>query len=276
MNKYYNELTLIPNSYKELYIDLLNQLSDDAIEDGDNKLILRSEDDLENIIDGIKVFTESLKQSFNENVQCEITYEQKENIDWVEQYQRSVREIEVGEFFIHPSWVEPSSDKLNILIDPSLAFGSGHHETTSTCLEAVSKYVQKDMEVADVGCGSGILGIAASKKGAKVDICDTDEAAVNDSLKNFRSNNVQQREHWVGSITASKSKYDVTIANIVADVLIFIASDLKKSLKENGILILSGILDKFKDKVLAKFNDMETIEVIQKNEWVTLVLRSSK
>lgn len=276
MNKYYNELTLIPNSYKELYIDLLNQLSDDAIEDDDTKLILRSEDNLENIIDGIKVFTESLKQSFNEDIKCEITCEQKENIDWVEQYQKSVREIEIGEFFIHPSWVEPSSEKLNILIDPSLAFGSGHHETTSTCLEAISKYVKTDMEVADVGCGSGILGIAAAKKGAKVDICDTDEVAVNDSLKNFVSNSVQQRESWVGSITASNCKYDVTIANIVADVLIFIASDLKKSLKENGILILSGILDKFKDKVLAKFNDMETIEVIEKNEWVTLVLRSSK
>lgn len=275
MNKYYNELTIIPNSYKELYIELLNQLSNDAIEELDDKLILRSEDDLENIIDGLKVFTLSLKESFKEEIECSLSLEQKENIDWVEQYQKSVREVEVGEFFIHPSWVEPSDDKLNILIEPSLTFGSGHHETTSSCLEAISKYVTSSMDVVDVGCGSGILGIGAAKKNAQVDICDTDEVAVNDSIKNFESNNVKASNSWVGSITMSEKKYDVTIANIVADVLVFIASDLKKSLNENGILILSGILDKFKDRVLSKFSEMQTLEIIEKNEWVTLVLKRS-
>lgn len=275
MNKYYNELTIVPSSYKELYLELLNQLSDDAIEELDDKLILRSEDDLQNIIDGLKVFTLSLKESFNEEIDCTLTLEQKENIDWVKQYQDSVREVEVGEFFIHPSWVEPKAEKLNILIEPSLAFGSGHHETTSTCLEAISTYVSKEDLVVDVGCGSGILGIGAAKKGAKVDICDTDEVAVEDSLKNFESNGVKADSSWVGSITMSDKKYDITIANIVADVLVFIASDLKKSLNENGILILSGILDKFKDKVLSKFSDLETLEVIEKNEWITLVLKRS-
>lgn len=275
MNKYYNELTIIPNSYKELYIDLLNQLSEDAIEELDDKLILRSEEGLENIIDGLKVFTLSLKESFNEKIECELILEEKENIDWVEQYQKSVREVEVGEFFIHPSWVEARQDRINILIEPSLAFGSGHHETTSTCLEAISKYVKDGMEVVDVGCGSGILGIGAAKKGVKVDICDTDEIAVEDSIKNFNSNGVTPNNSWVGSITMSDKKYDVTIANIVADVLVFISKDLKKSLNENGILILSGILDKFKDKVLSKFSDMETLEIIEKNEWVTLVLKRS-
>ncbi len=275
MNKYYNELTIIPNSHKELYIDLLNQLSDDAIEELDDKLILRSEEGLENIVDGLKVFTLSLKESLAEEVECELILEQKENIDWVEQYQNSVREVEVGEFFIHPSWVEARQDKLNILIEPSLAFGSGHHETTSTCLEAISKYVNEGMEVVDVGCGSGILGIGAAKKGVNVDICDTDEIAVQDSIKNFDSNGVKANNSWVGSITMSDKKYDVTIANIVADVLVFISSDLKKSLNENGVLILSGILDKFKDKVLSKFSDMETLEIIQKNEWVTLILKRS-
>ncbi|MFA6789569.1 MAG: 50S ribosomal protein L11 methyltransferase, partial [Arcobacteraceae bacterium] len=125
--------------------------------------------------------------------------------------------------------------------------------------------------VVDVGCGSGILAVAASKLGAVVDMCDTDETAVNDAKENFKLNQSVFNEVWVGSVSKTSKKYDVVVANIVADVLAMIASDLKRSMKENGILILSGILDKHLSKVENKYKELKQLEVIQKNEWVTLV-----
>jgi ribosomal protein L11 methyltransferase len=133
------------------------------------------------------------------------------------------------------------------------------------------KYVQSGQTLVDVGCGSGILAIAASKLGAQVDICDTDENAIKDAKENFNINETFYDEAWVGSISKTTKKYDIVVANIVADVLAMIASDLKKCMKENGILILSGILDKHLSKVENKYKDLKQIEVIQKNEWVTLV-----
>jgi ribosomal protein L11 methyltransferase len=140
----------------------------------------------------------------------------------------------------------------------------------------ISKYIKSKQTILDVGCGSGILGIASAKLEAIVDICDTDKLAVNDSIKNFKANNVKCNNFWDGSCNKTTKTYDVVIANIVADVLSFIHKDLKKVTSKDGILILSGIMDKHQDKVLKKFQDCELIEKIQKNEWVTLVVRRVK
>jgi ribosomal protein L11 methyltransferase len=135
------------------------------------------------------------------------------------------------------------------------------------------------MYVCDVGTGSGILGIAAQKIGAKVDICDTDPVSIEDSLKNFTTNGLKPNNYWTGSINNAMVAYDVIIANIVADVLMMISKDIKKHTANNAIVILSGIMEQHKDKVIKKFlknNDCEIIEELQKNEWVTLVLKIKK
>ena len=130
------------------------------------------------------------------------------------------------------------------------------------------------MSVCDVGSGSGILGIAASKLEAIVDICDTDIVAVEDAKKNFVQNNVEVNKYWEGSANSTSTTYDLVIANIVADVLVMIAKDLVKITKENGIIILSGIMEQHKQKVINKFSkSCETIEELQENEWVTLVIK---
>lgn len=276
MDKFYYELTVKPDSYYELFLDLVVNLVDEAIEELDETIIIRSEDNLENIEAGVKSFKDELSKAFCTEVVCKITLEQKENQDWIKAYQDSVKAVEVGEFYIHPSWENAKDDKLNILIDPALTFGSGHHETTSTCLEAISKYVKQDDMVADIGCGSGILGIACAKLGASVDICDTDIVAVKDAVKNFETNNVVCTNFWEGSAIKADNQYDVVIANIVADVLIMISRDLKKITKDGGVLILSGIIDKYKDRVKTKFKDCEILQEIQKNEWVTLVIKRTK
>jgi ribosomal protein L11 methyltransferase len=270
LSKYYFELTLKPENNYELFLDLLNAITTDAIEELDGTLIVRSEDDLDDLIFGVKEFITAL------NTKCEMSYEKKENIDWIKEYQQSVKAVEVGNFFIRPQWVEKKDGKIDVIINPALSFGSGHHETTSSCIEAIDEFVTNGQTVLDVGTGSGILAIAAAKKGCIVDICDTDEVCVIDTKSNFELNGVSFQDSWVGSTNKTTKKYDVVIANIVADVLVMIASDLKKCLNEDGILIISGILDKHINRVLSKFSDLEQIKLIHKNEWMSVVFKNKK
>lgn len=267
MKEFYYELVIEPESSQEVFLDLLDSLTNNAIEISEKRLISRSEESLENIESGIIEFSKAL------NINCKTSLEKKKNEDWIKKYQESVKAIEVGKFFVRPSWIDKRENKLDIIINPALSFGSGHHETTNSCLEAISKYVKKNDEVVDVGCGSGILSIAASKLSAKVDICDTDEVCITDSISNFELNKTEFENSWVGSASKSDKKYDVVIANIVADVLVMIHKELKKCLKDGATLIISGILDKHLNRVSKKFEDLNKIEVIQKNEWVTVVLK---
>ena len=272
MNEFYYELKVKPNLYYELFLDLLADLTGEAIEELDEQLIVRSEYKLDDIETGMLAFADELTTALGQKVTCQTSIEEKKNEDWIKKYQDAIKPVEVDKFYIHPSWEEDKEGKINILINPALAFGSGHHETTSSCIKAISSYVKANDEVLDVGSGSGILGIASSKLGAIVDICDTDPLAVENAQKNFEENEANIRNCWEGSVNSAKTVYDVVIANIVADVLIMIATDLKKSLKKEGILILSGILDIHKDRVLRKFDEFKHIEIIHKNEWVTIVL----
>lgn len=273
MNEYYYELKITPNKYYELYLDLIMSLTEDALEELDETIIIRSEDELDEVEAGVVYFTQELQNSLDKEISCTTTLEKIENENWIQKYKDSIEPVVCGKFYIHPSWYEPKEDKLNILIDPALAFGSGHHETTSSCLDAISTYVKNGNSLIDVGAGSGILSIAASKLGAVCDICDTDPQATENAVINFVSNGVTPKNVWTGSAVLSKEKYDFVVANIVADVLIMINKDLKKVLKDDGILILSGILENYEDKVLKKFEEFEILERIAKNEWRTFVLR---
>lgn len=270
LSEHYFELTIKPNEHYELFLDLLTSLTNEAIEEANGVLISRSTEDLSDVEFGILEFARAL------DTNIETSCVKKENIDWIKQYQQSVKSVEIGSFFIRPSWEDKKEDKIDIIIDPALSFGSGHHETTASCIEAIDKYVEKKSSVLDVGTGSGILAIAAAKKGSCVDICDTDEVCIKDTTSNFELNSVEFTDAWVGSATKSSKKYDIVIANIVADVLVMINKDLKKCLNENGILIVSGILDKHENRVKNKFKDLEEIETIYKNEWVSIVYKNKE
>jgi len=272
LKEFYYELTITPSSNFDMYLDVVSSICDDALEELDNSIIVRSEEPLDTIKEGIEFFTSQLKETLKKDISCTLELEKKANQDWISVYQDSIQAIEVGKFFIHPKWVEAKEDKINILINPALAFGSGHHETTNTCLQAISKYVKKDASLIDVGTGSGILAIAGSKLGAIVDICDTDPISITNSNENFELNNTTYNSAWEGSALKTSKQYDIVVANIVADVLVFIKNDLKKILKDDGILIISGILDKYEDKITKKYKEFTIKEKIQKNEWITFVL----
>ncbi len=274
MQNFYYSLRVRPSSHHELFNDFLSDTLPIGFEELDGTFIIRSEDELETMAWGIEQFAEALQKALGQTIDVELTHEKLQNDDWVSKYQESITPIKIEPFYIHPTWDKPKENMLNIAIDPALAFGTGHHPTTATCLKAIAKTVSEGKNVIDVGCGSGILGIAAAKLGAVVDACDTDIVSVENSYENAKLNNIEFNRVWEGSAMLSSQKYDVVIANIVADVLVMIASDLKKILKENGTLILSGILDKYEDKVLKKYSDFLHIERITQDEWVTLIIKN--
>lgn len=272
MQEFYYELKITPSAYLELFADFLADTLPVGFEERDGSFIVRSEDELETISWGVEQFKEALEHALQKPIDVEIELSKKKNSDWVKAYQESITPIEIGPFYIHPTWNEAKEGMLNIELDPALAFGTGHHPTTAACLEAIASEVKSGDEVADIGCGSGILGIAAAKLGAVVDACDTDPVSVGNSLENAEVNGVAFRKIWEGSSPGTQNTYDVVIANIVADVLVFIANDLKGLLKDEGTLVLSGILDKYEDKVLKAYVDCDIIKRIQREEWVTLVV----
>lgn len=272
MQDYYYMLVVKPSSHLELFSDFLVDVLPVGFEETDEGFIIRSEEDLETVMWGIEQFSEALQRAIGEVIDMEMNLTKEKNDDWIAQYQQGITPIEIDPFYIHPTWETPKDGMFNIAIDPALAFGTGHHPTTASCLRGIGKYVKAGDTVMDVGCGSGILAIAAIKKGAIVDACDTDPLSVENALVNGSQNNIVYRRLWEGPIQESDETYDVIIANIVADVLVFIAGDLKKRLREGGIVILSGIMDKYEDKVLRAYKAFELTERIVENEWVTLVV----
>jgi len=273
MQEHYFELVVNLSSHHSLFSDFLVDTLPVGFEETDNGFIIRSEDELDTIVWGLEQFTEALEKALGENINLECKQTKLKNSDWVNVYQNSVKPIKVDKFYIHPTWSEPNKELINIIIDPALAFGTGHHQTTASTLRAIIKYVDKTYKVLDVGCGSGILGIGALKLEAKVDACDTDQVSIENAKKNATLNNVKFENIWEGSCNLTENSYDIVVANIVADVLIFIANDLKNVLKKDGILILSGILDKYETKVLNFYSDFKIHEKITQDEWVTLVLK---
>ncbi|RUM67802.1 MAG: 50S ribosomal protein L11 methyltransferase [Sulfurospirillum sp.] len=267
MGEYYFELIISPSNSYELFLELLLSFEDFAVEERKNSIIIRDSEDLNPLLEAVESFAKAINTPYSYSLK------KVKNEDWISKYQNSINPVEVGSFYIRPMWKDPKKDKIDIIINPALAFGSGHHETTASCLQALDKYVQAKKRVLDVGCGSGILSIASAKKGAIVDICDTDPQAIESALQNFSFNSVQVKNHWVGSASKSDKKYDIVIANIIADIIILIKKDLKDRLDDNGILILSGIIDDYFHKVKDNFSEFNIIENITKGEWHTLVLK---
>jgi len=276
MKEYYYEVTITPTSHKEEIESFLMDHFYNGIEERGDSLILRSEEPLDEIVEKCKDYVKELSLIFEEKIDLKIKTQKKKNIDWIENYKKSITPVIAKDFYIHPSWYEKKEEMIDIVIDPALAFGSGHHPSTLNCLKILSDIVKKEDRVLDVGTGSGILAIAAAKKEAVVDICDTDLLAIKEAKKNFKLNETKFNRGWVGSVTNLKEKYDIVIANIVADVLIFLAKDLKNALKNGGYLILSGIVDKYLQNVLDRYKDLKLIKKIEDNEWVTLLLKKER
>ena len=168
--------------------------------------------------------------------------------DWANEWKKYYKPTKVGKkIVVKPSWEEYEKQEGDLIIelDPGMAFGTGTHETTSMCIRELENYVDETKTVFDIGCGSGILAIAAAQLGAKEVVAgDLDEVAVKVSKENCEINNVSDKvvvKH--GSLfEVVDSKADVIVANIIADIIKILAKDVSKFLKDDGVFISSGIL----------------------------------
>lgn len=197
---------------------------------------------------------------------------------WIEQWKEHFKPINIGKIVVVPEWVKYKVKKgeTPVYIGSNTAFGTGEHETTSMCVEFLQKYVKCGDVVADVGSGSGILGISAAKLGAsKVVMTDIDERAVEASEYNSRLNGVTNAEILLKNLLDDdKVKADVIVANIMAEILMAFAPEIGKNLNGNGKIILSGILTDRLEKVKNAYLSagFKYVESKIKGEWAALVM----
>lgn len=273
MTQQYYELSIRPRSEYALFLDFIIDIYKDAIEERDGTIILRDEESLEDIEWGVREFKSALQKKLKKDIEVEMYSEKKDNSDWIDIYQKSIQPIEIYPFYIRTSWHEPKENLTNIIIDPALAFGSGHHESTYTCIEIINMLDIKNKKTLDVGCGSGILSIVASLNGANAYLCDSDSLAIEESAKNLKLNGIERYEIKEGSAHSFRDEFDAVFANISADILIAISHSLKKRVKNGGYLLASGIIQDKIDSVKECYNEFSIEKSIQLNDWYTLLLK---
>lgn len=282
MKDFFYEMIVKSENASELFKSFAFELGVTCVEEDGERFIIRDEEDLQNLKFAFEEFKKGLARSLNLDADLQIEISKKQNKDWLDEYKKGVAPVAVGKFYVRPSWCERSQDSalIDLLIDPALAFGSGHHESTNMCLALLSELARAGMSALDVGCGSGILSIAMKKLGAKVSACDTDEQAVAATQQNAEKSGVQIDQIWLGSVSnlneqgsraAAQPQFDLVVANIIADVILILSADLKKALKPGGKLVLSGILEKYKDRIEQAFSDLSFICMKQENEWLSFV-----
>lgn len=208
-----------------------------------------------------------------------------EDEDWMAAWKKHYRPIQIGKrLLILPAWIEREDPgRVAVKIDPSMAFGTGTHPTTQLCLEMVEEYIRPGLDVIDVGCGSGILSVAALKLGAGHALgVDIDNAAVISSRENAAANGVlDQLEVGIGSVSElltgqySLRQAPLVLANILAPVIIrLFEAGLADLVAPGGILILSGILDSQAAEVLAaaEARGLNHLHTRQQGDWVAIAL----
>jgi ribosomal protein L11 methyltransferase len=205
----------------------------------------------------------------------ELTARVVDDKDWLESWKADFVPIHIGAFVVRPTWSEPAGGVIELVLDPGMAFGTGLHPTTQQCLEALSTLPLEGKSVLDVGTGSGILAIAAAKRGASpVVAVDTDTLAVDAARENAVANGVAIPV-GVGSAADVPGRFEVVIANIVSPVLQRIAPHLAARLASGGTLLLAGLTAQAEAATREAFSHvhLEVLDRNQRDDWVALALR---
>ncbi|MFR5876050.1 MAG: 50S ribosomal protein L11 methyltransferase [Eubacterium sp.] len=218
----------------------------------------------------------------SENITGDISISDCKVEDWQNNWKQYFHPIPIGEkLLIRPVWENEfdAGERKVLNIEPGLAFGTGSHPTTKLCLETLEKYVNKDTTVLDIGCGSGILSIACLLLGAKSALgVDIDSLAVKTAIANAEENNFTEPVFNAvqGNLSDKVSgKYNLVVANIVADIIMDFNTQVGKFLSDDGIYITGGIIESREDEVLLSFtqNGFEIIERRENNGWLVFALK---
>ena len=284
-----DKVPLTQGDKEQMFVDILPDMPED---DGKAYLTfyLDEDEDAGTILMQVRRELEEMR-SYLDVGECTIEESQTEDVDWVNNWKKYFHQFYIDDILVIPSWenVEPKDqDKMIIHIDPGTAFGTGMHETTQLCIRQLKKYVTEDTEILDVGCGSGILGMLALKLGAKHSVgTDLDPCAIDATHENMEVNGIRkdQYEVMIGNIIDDKEvqdkvgyeKYDIVVANILADVLIPLTPVILHQLKAGGIYITSGIIDVKEEAVVeaVKASGLEVLEVNHQGEWVSVTARKN-
>lgn len=239
----------------------------------------------------IKAELSALKSRDTENIFGRLEYEiaNVKEEDWANNWKQYFKPLAVGDkLLIKPSWEEVSAEETRRIleIDPASSFGTGQHNTTQLCLELIEKYICKNDKMLDLGCGSGILSIGGIILGAKSAYAvDIEENAVKIASENAEKNNISADVYTAecGNVICDENLrkrigtgYDLVCANIVADVLRAMTPYFRDFLGENGILVVSGIIDSRKDEVINGIKDagFTLLEVKEKEDWVAAAFKA--
>lgn len=274
---------------KAMFIDVLPEL-DTSDKTALVTFYLNEQDDTYEMIHNIKEGLEELS-AFIDVGEGSIEVSETEDVDWINNWKAYFKPFRVDDtIVIKPTWevlTEQREDDLVIEIDPGTSFGTGSHETTKLCILGLKKHLKPNMDLLDVGCGSGILSIIGAKLNAgKVFGTDIDPNAVFSAGENALVNKVEDRIEYIsGDIISDKEtqvkigyeSYDIAVANILADVIIPLSAVIGNHIKPEGLFISSGIINTKKEQVLTAIlaNGFEVLEVNEMGDWVSIVAKKA-
>ena len=282
-----DKIPLTPLDKERMFVDILPETD---VDDGVAYIsfYLEEEDEVGQILSKAR---EELKEMSAYVDVGECTFEESltEDLDWINNWKQYFHQFYVDDILIIPSWedVKPEdSGKMIIHIDPGTAFGTGMHETTQLCIRQIRKFVTEQTQILDVGCGSGILGMLALKFGAKHSVgTDLDPCAIDAARENMEVNQISESQYevMIGNLINDRKiqdkvgyeKYDIVVANILADVLVELTPVIVGQMKKGGIYITSGIIDNKEQSVVesVKQAGLEVLEVTYQGEWVSVTAR---
>jgi ribosomal protein L11 methyltransferase len=244
------------------------------------KAYFSEEDNIDEILKYINEKMNELKELGIDTGVAKVESEKMFEEDWANNWKKYYKPTKVGEkIVVKPIWEEydAQGEALVVELDPGMAFGTGTHETTRMCIQSLEKYVKEDSTVFDVGCGSGILAIAAAKLGSKMAVgVDLDPVAVESAKENVGYNNLENIQILYGNLVeVIDGKADIVVANIIAEIICILTEDVKRVLKDNGYFITSGIIHDRVDMVTKKLEEtgFEVIEINKDGEWNCIVAK---
>ncbi len=263
----------------------------EAMENGCPVLILNGEETTaEAVLESVKRELEDVR-CFMDIGEGTVSVEETEDIDWINNWKQYFHQFTIGDVLIIPSWEEAGpedKDKMILHIDPGTAFGTGMHDTTQLCIKALRKFITPETELLDVGTGSGILAILSLMFGAKKAVgTDLDPCAVDAVRENMEANGIDPKDFtmMIGNIITEKEiqdkvgyeRYDIVVANILAQVLVELTPVIVYQLKNGGIYITSGIIDDKEETVISAVRaaGLEVLEVNHQGEWVSIIARKN-
>jgi len=277
----------VPSDDEEKGIATQNGLSDDM----DNSYFIVSNGqapDMDALVEAVRNKLSEIRE-YMDIGEGSITISETEDKDWLNNWKEFFHQFYIDDLLVTPSWEEikpEDQDKKILHIDPGTAFGTGMHETTQLCIRQLKKYITPETVLLDVGTGSGILAIVSLMYGIKEAVgTDLDPCAVEAVRENMEVNgvNADRFEMMIGNIISDPEiqdrvgyeRYDIVVANILAEVLLPLTPVVKKCLKPGGIYITSGIIAEKEQLVVdaVKAAGMEVLEVTRQNEWVSVTAR---